>query len=339
MAKKVTVLLGDPTIGDATKLGGGYTEEDLRCVERMKEAFASLGRYDLAYMNRHETLIADLAAAPPEFVLNFCDTGYLNQPRHEWHLAGYLELLDIPYSGAPPFAMAICYDKGIVRALAASLDIPVPAETYYENAEAAQAGLDRFPVLIKPNHGDGSVGITRDAVVRDADEARAYLDYFARALPGRALIAQEFLPGAEYGVGAIGNPDGDFTVLPPLEVDYSQLDAGLNPILSFESKTDPTSPYWTKIRYGRAELAPGARDRLGAAARRLFARLGLRDYGRFDFRTGADGVIKLMEVNPNPAWDYGAKLAMMSGFAGMSYPEMLGLIVETAMARIGRGRR
>ena len=52
-------------------------------------------------------------------------------------------------------------------------------------------------------------------------------------------------------------------------------------------------------------------------------------------RTNADGVIKLMEVNPNPAWDYAAKLAFMSGFAGMSYAEMLGLLVDTALMRTG----
>ena len=33
----------------------------------------------------------------------------------------------------------------------------------------------------------------------------------------------------------------------------------------------------------------------------LFRRLGLRDYGRFDFRIAAYGEPKLMEINPNPA--------------------------------------
>ena len=32
-------------------------------------------------------------------------------------------------SGGAP-ALAACYDKGLVRAVAASLDVPVPLETY-----------------------------------------------------------------------------------------------------------------------------------------------------------------------------------------------------------------
>ena len=68
-------------------------------------------------------------------------------------------------------------------------------------------------------------------------------------------------------------------------------------------------------------------------ARRLFRRLGLRDYGRFDFRTDAAGRIKLLEVNPNPAWCYDGKLALMAGFGGMDYPALLGTILDTALAR------
>lgn len=332
---QVAVLLGDPTLADATKLGGRYSEEDVKCIEELKAALASLDLYDLRYLDRHETLIADLENSPPEFILNFCDTGFRNQARHEWHLAGFLELLDIPYSGAPPFAMAMCYDKGVVRGLAASLGIAVPDERYCATPAEAIAAIERYPVLIKPNQGDGSVGITKDAVVHDRDEAEAYLNYFERTLPGRSILVQEFLSGTEYGVGVIGNPETGLTVLPPLQVDYSGLDSGLAPILSFESKVDPDSPYWTKIKYREARLDDATRQALSDTACRLFARLGLRDYGRFDFRTGADGVIKLMEVNPNPAWDYGAKLAIMAGVAGMSYAEMLRLLVDTALARVG----
>jgi D-alanine-D-alanine ligase len=123
-------------------------------------------------------------------------------------------------------------------------------------------------------------------------------------------------------------------MLPPLEVDYSRLPAGLNPILSFESKAMPDSPYWTEIGFKRAVLAPGIEERLADWTRRLFRRLGLRDYGRFDFRVAADGEPKLMEVNPNPAWANDGKLAFMAGFAGIAYPDMLRLILEAAITRV-----
>jgi D-alanine-D-alanine ligase len=170
--------------------------------------------------------------------------------------------------------------------------------------------------------------------VRNGNEARRYLDFLRRELSGRDVLWQEYLPGPEYGIGLIGNPDTGFAALPPLEVDFTGLPSDLNPILSFESKADPGSPYWTAIKFRPARLDAEAAKRLSEWSETLFHRFGLRDYGRFDFRTGSDGRPKLMEVNPNPAWASDGKLAFMAGFGGIDYPHMLEMIVDAAIARI-----
>lgn len=96
----------------------------------------------------------------------------------------------------------------------------------------------------------------------------------------------------------------------------------------------PESPYWTDIVFKRARASPALEAALADACRRLFQRLDLRDYGRFDFRCGDDGTPRLMEVNPNPAWGYDGKLAVMAGFAGIAYGDMLRMIVDAALARL-----
>ena len=73
------------------------------------------------------------------------------------------------------------------------------------------------------------------------------------------------------------------------------------------------------------------------ASARLFQKLSCRDYARFDFRADASGVPKLLEVNPNPAWAYDGKLALMARYAGYGYPGMLALILEAAEARLAAG--
>ena len=40
------------------------------------------------------------ADAPPDLVVNFCDTSFRNQPTLELVLPSYLEMLGIPYTGA-----------------------------------------------------------------------------------------------------------------------------------------------------------------------------------------------------------------------------------------------
>jgi D-alanine-D-alanine ligase len=266
-------------------------------------------------------------------VVNFCDTGWRNVAAQELHVPALLEMQGVPYSGAPPACMVLCYDKQIVRLLAQAQSVPVPREVYVAADGPPDLPADLYPALIKPNQADGSIGIRQDAVVRSPAEAAAYVAWLRDELPGRALLVQEYLPGPEYGIGLIGNP-GELVVLPPLEVDFTRLPAGLNPILSFESKVLPDSPYWTEIKFKRAAANPKVIEQIDGHARRLFARLGCRDYARFDFRCAADGRPRLMEVNPNPAWANDGKLAFMAGFAGIAYPEMLKMILEAALRRV-----
>lgn len=332
--RRIAVITGDHTLPDPTKRGGRYHQEDARTHQAMVAAFEGLEGYDFVFWSEHERLFELLRDTPPDLVVNFCDTGFGNVPTRELNLPAYLELLGIPYTGAPPAAMVICYDKAIVRLVAQAHGVPVPREAYIAADMPLDALPDIYPALIKPNTADGSVGITKDAVVHTPRAARRYLEWLRATLPGRDALMQEYLPGAEYGFGLIGNPETELRVLPALEVDYSRLPAGLSPILSFESKAIPDSPYWTEITFKRAVLGAEAEARMASWTRLLFKRLGLCDYGRFDFRVAADGEAKLMEVNPNPAWANDAKLAFMAGFAGIEYRDMLRLVLEAAIARL-----
>jgi len=145
---------------------------------------------------------------------------------------------------------------------------------------------------------------------------------------------QEFLTGAEYSVGLVGNPDQGLRALAILEVDYSKLDPRLPRILGYESKWEPDSPYWTQIHYQEATLAELAQQQLVEHSTRLFERLGCRDYARFDFRADAKGEIRLLEVNPNPAWCWDGKLNIMAGFQGLRYSELLAQILQGAVERL-----
>lgn len=303
----------------------------------MREAFSTLREFEHKIFESHSGLFDALQSYQPDLVVNFCDTGLYNQPEFEIHIATQLEVLGLPYTGAPPRGMLFCYDKQIVHLIAEAMGVSVPAERFVPAAAVRDASVSVLPALIKPNTADGSVGITKDAVVESDREARDYLAWLADALPGRDVLIQEYLPGKEFGLALIGNPDPGFQQLPMLEVDFSALPEGYSPILSFESKTDPDSPYWNDIGVVPASVPAEQQRELGARCQTLFRRLSLRDYGRFDFRTAADGTVKLMEVNPNPAWGYNANLALMAGFAGWRYAELLEALVRTAWDRIKRG--
>ncbi|WP_417317453.1 methyltransferase domain-containing protein [Emcibacter sp.] len=331
--KKITVLLGDPRQPDAVKKSGVFSDEDLATVGRLKDALSGLAEFEFNYLDDHGALIGQLAGKGPEFVFNLCDEGYANDPLKELHVPALLDIFGVPYSGAAANALSLCYNKSQVRAIAAMYDIPVPLETYFDQDDFAATVPAVFPALIKPCLGDSSVGITRDAIVYTVDEAIDYLSYLRSVLPDQPYLVQEFLSGREFSVGLIGNPGTGLNALPVLEVDYSGLAPELPRILNYESKWDPQSPYWTDIKYHQAELSEqDARNLIGWSCI-LFERLNCRDYARFDFRADGEGVIKLLEVNPNPGWCWDGKLNFMAGYAGMTYGDMLRRILEAALQR------
>jgi D-alanine-D-alanine ligase len=330
----VTVILGDPRLPDPVKRNGRYNEEDLETLERLKSALHEMSDYRFRFLDNHASLLAELRANRPHFVLNLCDEGFNNDAFMEMHVPALLEMLDIPYSGAGPACLGVCYNKSVVRGIAQAIDVPVPAETYFNSDDLAATIPSVFPALIKPNFGDASIGITKDAVVHTWEEAITCLGRLREQMPGCPILIQEFLPGPEYSIGIIGNPGQSCRVLPPLEVDYSRLDPALPRLLSYESKWIPDSPYWTQIGYREARLDEEARRKIVDYSNILFERLGCRDYARFDFRADAEGEIRLLEVNPNPGWCWDGKLNLMAEMAGLRYSELLKLIIEAAQERV-----
>ena len=331
---KVTVLMGDPKLPDSCKRDGQFNEEDFATIEKLKSALGELDDFEFDYRDNHSTLISELREKPPEFVLNLCDEGFDNDAFKELHVPALLELLRIPYTGAGPTSLGLCYNKSFVRNVAESVDVPVPLETYVAPEDQSATLPSILPALVKPNFGDSSVGITANSVAYTAEALINRMDEMKQEFPGIGLLVQEYLTGSEYSVGIIGNPGQGFTFLPVLEVDYSQLDEGLPKILGYESKWLPDSPYWTQIRYHEANLNDDQCRQLCDHSARLFERLGCRDYARFDYRADQSGTIKLLEANPNPGWCWDGKLNFMVEYAGLRYPDLMRMIIEAAQVRV-----
>jgi D-alanine-D-alanine ligase len=329
----VTVLLGDPSLPDPVKRGGRFNAEDLETVSRMRDAVQGLKGYRFEFIDRHADMMELLSRRPPEFVLNLCDEGFGNDALKELHVPALLELLEVPYSGAGPAALGLCYDKAKVAAIAHSLEVAVPEQTLFEAGDRGATLPSVFPALVKPVCGDSSIGITADSVVHDAAQLVDRIGVLRSELPGVPLLVQEFLTGPEFTVGVVGNPGLSHDVLPLLEVDYSRLDPALPRILGYESKWDPESPYWRDLRYEESRAPVDIRNVMIDASVLLFEQLGCRDYARFDFRADAEGRPKLLEVNPNPGWCWDGKLNLMADLEGWSYDELLRNIIVAAQER------
>ncbi len=338
--KRVAVVLGDPRKSDLVKPGAVFDEDDIGTVSRMKQALNELRGYEFAFFDDHEKLLADALRirAEHDFVLNLCDEGFDNLARQELHVPALFEMLGIPCSGGNPQCLAYCYDKSLVRGVANEMDIPTPQAFLIRSDDTAFFELTLpFPLIVKPNFGDSSVGISCRSVCQDIRSLEAaILEVRNRFGYERPVLVEQFLTGKDITVGIVGNPPGPLTVLPVVEEDYSALPEGLPRICGYEAKWDPDSPYWKSLRSVPADLPEKTEGFLVACCQRLFERLECRDYARFDWRLDDCGTPRLLEVNPNPGWCWDGHLAKMGALAGHSYADVLGLILRAAEERIDR---
>ncbi len=337
LIKNVIVILGDPTKPDPLKPSCVFDDDDLYTIDKLKNALREQKDYQFTYLNNHDTLVYDLIKPKNkmDFVFNLCDEGYNNDARKELHVPSILEMLGIPYTGSGPQCLAFCYDKSLVRGIAVEMGIPVPEAFFIKPGDASFELPFGFPVLVKPNFGDSSFGITQRSVansiediVNTISEIREKFGY------DKPILAEEFLPGNDLSIGVIGNPPGDYKVLPIIEEDYSALPPELPRICGYEAKWLPESPYWN-IKSIPANLPEDTEKFIVECCLKLFERLECRDYCRFDWRLDSEGNPKLLEVNPNPGWCWDSHLAKMAKIAGISYVEMLKAIIEVAEHRLG----
>jgi len=339
--RDVVVVLGDPTKFDILKPSGVFDDDDIYTIDQLKGALRELeqnGNYRFAYLNSHDTLIQNLVnlrdKGKIDFVLNLCDEGYFNNARNELHIPALLEILKIPYTGAGPQCLAHCYDKSLVRGIAKEIEIPVPKAFFIKPEDTIFELQFDFPVIVKPNFGDSSFGITKNSVAHNFDElTNAISEMREKFGYDKPILVEELLMGKDLTIGIIGNPPESYTILPITEEDYSSLPKELPKICGYEAKWLPDSPYWD-IKSIRAELPEATEKMIVECSLKLFERLECRDYCRFDWRLDSDGNPKLLEVNPNPGWCWDGHLAKMSKYAGINYAEMLKMILQTAEQRL-----
>jgi len=336
MVRNVAVIMGDPRKPDPLKPLSVFDDDDFYTIDQMKDALRELYEYDFRYLSNHDTLVNELISLKPkiDFVFNLCDEGYLNDASKELHVPSILEILGILYTGAGPQCLGICYDKSLVRGVANEMVIPVPDAFFVKPEDTIYEIPFTFPVIVKPNFGDSSFGITQRSIAYNVENlVNAITEIREKFGYDKPILVEEFLTGKDLSLGIIGNPPESYTVLPMIEEDYSSLPSDLPRICGYEAKWLPDSPYWDNVRSIPADLPEHTEKVIVDCSLRLFERLECRDYSRFDWRLDAEGNPKLLEVNPNPGWCWDGHLAKMSKIAGMSYKDMLSAILRSAEQR------
>jgi D-alanine-D-alanine ligase len=275
-------------------------------------------------------LIDNLTRNKPEMVFNLCE-GFADVDAHEMHVAAVLEMLGQPFTGTGPSSMAIRQDKALTKKVLAFHGVRTPQFATFEKHNIEFAGRMRFPMLVKPLHGDASLGVHDTSVVGDYKSLLGQISYIHNELDDAAIV-EEYIDGREIFVGFLGNNPPE--PLPLVEIDFSELPISHPRIFGREAKFDADSPQFNGTNLVVAEeLPPETGSRVVKAGMESIRALGLVDYGRVDIRLAPDGSPYVVEVNANPYLEQSGAIATAAQEAGITYTDLIGRILDAARRR------
>jgi D-alanine-D-alanine ligase len=300
--------------------------------EEIFEALEKLGHEPSYHVldGRTQSLIA-LAKCGADLIFNLTES-YAGDNTKEMQVTAFLDMLDIPYTGAGPHANMLAQDKSIAKKMFAFHGIQSP---YF--ATAYRGAIDHahdiaFPLIVKPTSEDGSIGIDSAAVVNSVKELMERVAYIQAEFNSPALI-EEYIEGREIYAAILGSHESP-QPLPLVEMDLSKLPKGMPRIASQEVKFEKDTEAYKCTKSAIAEdLDEDTAAKITEIAIKAYRAVRLRDYGRIDMRLSNKGEVYVIEANPNPWLSSAQEFAMAAKKSGLTYTQLIEEIVDLAMAR------
>jgi len=315
---------------DGAETGRKKKEKEDR--EEITDALTKLGHEPFYHVldGRSQSLYG-LGKCGADLVFNLTES-YAGDDTKEMNVAAYMDLLGITYTGAGPHAHFLAQDKATAKKMFHFHDIRTPyfATAYRGNIDHAHDV--KFPLIVKPQLEDGSIGIDAEAVVSSVKELMERVEYVQNEFDTPALI-EEYIEGREIYAAILGSYEKT-EVLPLVELDLSKLPEGTPKIASRDVKFERESRAYKLTKSKIAEdLDEATVQKLSDTALAAYRAVKLRDYGRIDMRLTPEGEVYVIEANPNPWLSSRHEFAMAAKKSGRSYTQLIGEIVEMASER------
>ena len=237
-------------------------------------------------------------------------------------IQGVLEYAGIPYTGSDVTASAVAMDKVLAKKLFQAQGILVPQSVVVECHEwqTAVAEVERvcgYPCVVKPLRDGSSVGVVM------ADDVFA----LSQALRGSTypyLLVEKRVIGPEVTCGVI-------------DVKGELLPRAL-PVTQIIPRESSFFDYHAKYTAGASEEITPARlpediiAHIQEIAVQCHRVLGCKGMSRTDMMVAADGVY-VLEINTIPGMTQTSLLPQQARVAGISFPELITMIIENALGK------
>ena len=233
---------------------------------------------------------------------------------------GELEARGIAFAGCSAAASRLCMDKVATKRAMRAAGVPaIPEVAFAGDAKPTAAELVAAlgdEIVLKPSDQGSSVGLFLPSGPAAIAEALAAIP------PAGRWMAERRLRGREFSIGLLdGQPMGLVEIVP------------LAGVYDFRTKyTKGASEY----RFPAPLDAPTTAA-IAAAAARLFAAAGCRDFARADVMLEPDGNFYFLEINTMPGMTETSLMPKSASCVGLDFPALVGRMLAPARRRAAGG--
>jgi D-alanine-D-alanine ligase len=304
-----------------------YDKEET--IAGIENALRELG-FETDRIGHAKALVRRLEAGDRwDLVFNICEG--LQGVAREAQVPAILDLYGVSYVFSDPLVLSLTLHKGLTKRVVRDAGVPTSDFCVYETAEDLEGLRFGPPFFVKPVAEGTGKGCSAKSIVRDRAALAGVCDDLVARFRQPALI-EPYLAGREFTVGITGTGRQAKVVGAMEIVLLANAEKG---VYSYDNKGN----YEDRVVYPATDPA---NDPVAAAAERValdaWRALGCRDGGRVDIRCDADQNPMFLEVNPlaglNPK---DSDLPILARMAGVSYTQLLGRIMASAVARAEDG--
>ncbi len=320
MSSRVAVLKGGPSL---------ERQVSLRSAARVEDALERLG---------HDVLAIDVDASLVDRLRESqADVAFIalhGRGGEDGTVQELLEIVGMPYTGSAVLACMRSMDKVLTKHLLVQEGIPTPdffafSEVAFRELGAADAlpAIEErlgFPLVVKPAAQGSALGIEFAASAGDVPGALvAAFSYDDR------VLLERHIRGRELAVGLL-ETDVGVEALPVVEAKPKE-----EYFFDFEAryeigKTDYVCP---------ADLPEEVTVRAQEVAVATYKLLGCYGFARVDMMLPEDGPPHVLEAQAIPGLTETSLYPQAAEAAGISFDELVGRLVELALARSAAGAR
>lgn len=310
----------------AVLAGGRSPEREVSIRSGHRIAAALVEReYDAVILDPAEVPLVEALA---EGTFDACYLALHGKEGEDGTVQRVLQLVGMPFTGTPPFACEIAFDKALAKDALLSAGVRTPPWATIEAPAlrdlAAGAALARaiervgLPCVVKPSRSGSAMGMS--FVERESDLPVAVMGALSFS---DAAIIEAKVEGVEVAAGIIGVAA---EALPLVEI------VSKSGVYDYAARyTAGATEYYVPARVS-VEVA----EACSAQAMRAFEGMGLRDVTRVDLIVDSDGEPWILEVNVSPGMTETSLLPMAAQAAGYSLPDLCDEIIGSALARADR---